>query len=538
MSSPARIDPKPRQFDRLTADRFDALVIGGGITGAGIARDLALRGAAVALVEQDDFASGTSSRSTKLIHGGLRYLEQLQLGLVFEACRERRILQRIAPHLLRPQPLLIPLYRGAGRAKGVVRAGLILYDLLALWRNTHPHRMLAADEARHRQPLLDPCGLTGAALYWDCRMDDARLCLENVIAAREAGAVTVNYARVTGLTRRAGRICGATVVDRESGESAAVEATVVVNAAGPWLDRVGALSDRWTPRLRPTRGSHLLVPRLEGHGEALYLSTGRDARMFFVIPWGELSLIGTTDLDDHSPPEEAAVSREEVRYLLDETARYLPATRLNEGDVVSRFAGIRPLLADGAGETSAASREHALFETEDGLLAIGGGKYTTYRSMAQEAADRVMAHLGRPRGTPVTARQPLPGGAADWERCCQEPSTAARRLGLDETVLRRLVDRYGSRTAHLLARLAREPELAGPVAPELPLLAVEVAYAADYEMARTPEDVLRRRTPQALLPGHGLAAAAAVTTLLGRRLALPPPRRDALLADYRRTYTS
>lgn len=528
--------PLPRATRRLSELRFDVLVIGGGITGAGIARDLALRGASVALVDQDDFASGTSSRSTKLIHGGLRYLERLELGLVFEACRERRTLQQIAPHLVRPLPLMIPLYRGARRSKALVHAGLSLYDLLALRRNTHPHRIIAADEARRRQPLLDPQGLSGAALYWDCRMDDARLCLENIIAAREAGAVTVNYARVTGLLHHTGRIVGATVEDRETGELLEVAARVVVNAAGPWLDRVGALTGSWVPRLRPTRGSHLLVPRLTGGEEALYLSSDRDDRMFFVIPWGELSLIGTTDLDDSGPPEEVVISNEEITYLLEEATRYLPGTRLNRSDVVSSFSGIRPLLAGGPAQASAVSREHALFETADGLIAIGGGKYTTYRAMAAKVADRVMERLGRPRGQVQTAQLPLPGGLPGWERLLRELSAQGQRHGLETGELQRLVDRYGARTSRLLELLDREPELAAPLVPGLPLRGVEVAYAADCEMARTPEDVLRRRSALALLPGHGLAAVAAVATLLGRRLSLPPARVAASIATYQHTY--
>lgn len=536
MHETAAFIPLPRATRRLSELRFDVLVIGGGITGAGIARDLALRGASVALVDQDDFASGTSSRSTKLIHGGLRYLERLELGLVFEACRERRTLQQIAPHLVRPMPLMIPLYRGARRSKALVHAGLTLYDLLALRRNTHPHRIIAADEARRRQPLLDPQGLSGAALYWDCRMDDARLCLENIIAAREAGAVTVNYARVTGLLHHTGRIVGAAVEDRETGELLEVAARVVVNAAGPWLDRVGALTGSWVPRLRPTRGSHLLVPRLTGGDEALYLSSDRDDRMFFVIPWGELSLIGTTDLDDSGPPEEVVISNEEITYLLEETTRYLPGTRLNRSDVVSSFSGIRPLLAGGPAQASAVSREHALFETADGLIAIGGGKYTTYRAMAAKVADRVMERLGRPRGQVQTAQLPLPGGLPGWERLLRELSAQGQRHGLETGELQRLVDRYGARTSRLLELLDREPELAAPLVPGLPLRGVEVAYAADCEMARTPEDVLRRRSALALLPGHGLAAVAAVATLLGRRLSLPPARVAASIATYQHTY--
>jgi glycerol-3-phosphate dehydrogenase len=419
----------------------------------------------------------------------------------------------------------------------MVHAGLTLYDLLALGRNTRTHRMLSAEAARRRQPLLDPRGLTGAALYWDCRMDDARLCLENVIAAREAGAVTVNYAKVTALLRNGGRTAGAVVEDQETGRELDVAARVVINAAGPWLDRVGALADGWTPRLRPTRGSHLLVPRLAGGEEALYLSAGRDNRLFFVLPWGELSLIGTTDIDDNRPPEEAAVTEAERVYLLEEAARYLPAAQLAAGDVVSSFTGIRPLLAGNPGQASAVSREHALFETPDGLLAIGGGKYTTYRSMAAEVANRVMDRLGRPRGRVLTADLPLPGGNPGWDEPLRTPPASARRHSLTREILQRLVDRYGARTPQLLGLLEREPGLAAPVAAGVPLLGVEVAYAADCEMARTPEDVLRRRSLLALAPGHGLAAVGAIGTLLGRRLSLPPEHLARTVAAYHQTFS-
>jgi glycerol-3-phosphate dehydrogenase len=348
--------------------------------------------------------------------------------------------------------------------------------------------------------------------------------------------VTVNYARVTGLCRRNGRIAGATVVDRESGRTLEVDARLVINAAGPWLDRVGALSDGWLPRLRPTRGSHLLVPRLAGGEEALYLSAGSDERMFFVIPWGGLSLIGTTDLDDRNPPEEAAASAEEISYLLGETARYLPDTRLTGGDVISTFAGIRPLLAGRAGQASSVSREHAIFETPEGLLSMGGGKYTTFRAMAAELADLVMTRLGQSCGQTMTGRLPLPGGTPDWEQSFREPPAPARRQGLDTVTLRRLVDRYGARTPHLLELLAREPALAAPIVPGLDLLGVEVAYAADFEMARTPEDVLRRRTPLALRPGHGLAAVEEVAAILARRLGLSPQRLTDTITDYRHRY--
>jgi glycerol-3-phosphate dehydrogenase len=343
---------------------------------------------------------------------------------------------------------------------------------------------------------------------------------------------------VSALLRQGGRIAGVVVEDRESDQTLEVAARVVINATGPWLDRVGALTGSWTPQLRPTRGSHLLVPRLAGGEEALYLSSDRDQRMFFVIPWGELSLIGTTDLDDNRPPEEAVVTQEECAYLLGETARYLPGTQLAGGDVVSSFAGIRPLLAGTPAQASAVSREHALLESPDGLVTIGGGKYTTYRSMAAEVADRVMLRLGRPRGRAETNRVTLPGGAAGWNAALLDPPSSTRRHALDAATLQRLIERYGARTPQLLALLDREPELAAPLGPGLPLLAGEVAYAIDFEMARTPEDVLRRRTPLALTPGHGLAALEPVASLLARRLALPAQRLESTVAAYRHHYAT
>jgi glycerol-3-phosphate dehydrogenase len=516
------IPPKPRQFEELNRQRFDVLIIGGGITGAGIARDLSLRGAKVALVDRDDFASGTSSCSTKLVHGGLRYLEQMDFGLVFESCRERYILQKIAPHLVRPLPLMIPLYHGARRSSGMVRAGLMLYDLLALFRNTHHHQMLDAASALSHQPRLATEGLKGAALYWDCRMDDARLCLENLLDARENGAVTVNHAEVIDILQSNGRASGATIQDRESGTTCDVDAEVVVNAGGPWLDQICAMTGDRSTKLRPSRGSHILVPRLSAAEEALYLSADQDDRLFFAVPWGELSLIGTTDIDENSSPETVQPSTEEIDYLLQATADYLPGTRLKRSDVVASFCGVRPLLAGETDHPSGASREHRIFEAANGLLSVGGGKYTTYRSMAAEAADRVMDALGRPSGKASTDRRQLPGGTTgSFSRYVEQMTPQlAKESALPPAELRRLLDRYGARTRHLLSLLQQEPALANQVCPDSPLLGLEVAYAADFEMARTPTDVLRRRTGLALTSGRGLSELDAVSRLLEKRLGL------------------
>ncbi len=512
------LPPKPRDLRPMTRKRFDALIIGGGINGAGIARDLAMRGLAVALIEKGDFASGTSSASTKLIHGGLRYLEQFALHLVFESCRERRILQTIAPHLVQPIPFIIPVYRDDARSLLTIRAGLTLYDLLALFRNTAHHRALTPAEAVERAPALKTEGLTGAALYWDCRMDDARLCLENVLAAVEAGAQAANYVEATGLIKRGGRICGARLTDREKNEEFEIEARVVINAGGPWLDRVCALDGQTDTKLRPTRGSHIVVPRLEQGDQALYLSTGRDRRLFFAIPWGRFSLIGTTDVDHPGSPDAVEATAEDIAYLLEETARHLQQPALSPDRVIASFAGLRPLVAAPAAATSRISREHRIFESASGLISIGGGKYTTYRAVAEEASALICERLGAQRLASRTATTPLPGGdTGEFSSFVERQIPLLRdRSGLAEPPLRQLLLRYGSRSAHLVSLLEKNPQLASPVAPDSTLLAAQAVYAAQYEMARTPEDVLRRRTALALEPGQGKDEHAAVAALLAK----------------------
>ncbi len=511
-------EPAPSQRDphRLTRRRHDVLIIGGGINGAGIARDLALRGLRVALVEKGDFASGASSASTKLVHGGVRYLENFDVHLVFEACRERRILQSIAPHLVRPIPFFIPVYEQDPRSLLTIRAGMTLYDTLAMFRNTHHHSILSATEATAREPALRTEGLSGVALYWDCRMDDARLCLENVLAAVKAGAMVENYLEVTAFLKDRGRLRGALLRDRETGEDLEVEAEVVVNASGPWLDKLCALDGEPEGKLRPTRGTHILVPRINHGEEALYLTAGRDDRLFFVIPWGGLSLIGTTDVDFPGDPDAVSPAEEDIDYLLAETGRHLRGTTLRRSDVVAAFSGLRPLVAEKSVKAFRVSREHRIFESASGLISVGGGKYTTYRTVAAKVAARVTERLGRGRGRSITHRIPLPGGItghfASFLR--REAPVLSGKYGLSTKVLVELLNRYGSRTRHLLSLLQEDPALARPVAPGSSLLAVQVVYGAGFEFARSPEDVLRRRTTLALEEGRGLAELEAVAAIL------------------------
>ncbi|HXV21216.1 MAG TPA: glycerol-3-phosphate dehydrogenase [Desulfuromonadales bacterium] len=539
--NPSSFPPaQPRNLRRFTERSHDVLIIGGGINGAGIARDLAMRGLRVALVEKGDFASGASSASTKLIHGGVRYLERLAFRLVFEACRERRILQSIAPHLVRPIPFFIPVFKGDPRSLAAIRTGMSLYDLLAMFRNTHSHKILSAEEALRHEPALRQEGLSGVALYWDCRMDDARLCLENILAARELGADIANYLEVTGLIKSAGRVRGARVLDRESGQELEVTAEVVINTTGPWLDRLCSLDGEVTKKLRPTRGTHILVPRINRGEEALYLTAGRDERLFFVIPWGELSLVGTTDADDRGDPDLVAPTEADIEYLLAETAGHLRGRVPNRADVVAAFAGLRPLVAESSAAASSISREHRLFESASGLLSVGGGKYTTYRAVAAEVAERITERLGRGRGRSLTHRIPLPGGATGnfASYLHREVRSLSAEYGLAPAVLAGLLSLYGSRTARLLALLREEPALARPVVEDSPLLAVQVAYATDFEMARTPEDVLRRRTPLALQKGRGLREVEAVAALMSQRLQLSDEWRRHGRDDYLRRHSN
>ena len=518
----------------LAAGPFDLLVVGGGINGAGIARDAALRGLRTALVERGDLASGTSSASSKLVHGGLRYLEQGHVRLVLQACRERERLRRLAPHLVRPQRFLFPVYAGGPVSRAKLALGLWAYDLLAGWWQVHRHRMLSADAVRRVEPALRTEGLRGGGLYWDARTDDARLVLETALAAAEAGAVIVSYAEVTGFLKEAGRIVGARVRERLGGNELDVRARVVVNASGPWMDAVARLDEPGPPRLRLTKGVHLVVPRARVQNrDAVVLHALRDRRVLFVIPWGEHALIGTTDTDHPGGPDvPCTVEPDDVAYLLETVNHYFPAAGLAPADVVSAFAGLRPLVAPEPGRRflpSDVSREEAIFVSRAGLISLAGGKLTTYRLVAAEVVDRVIAALGRlgdPRrfGRSRTATLPLPGGRDHPARLAAE-ALARDGNGLPPAVVGHLAHRSGSRLGEVLALLGRDRTLAAPIAAPLPDPRAEVVAAVEREWALTPEDVLRRRTHVALCdPEQGTGVAAEVAALMARALGWDPAR--------------
>src|SRR5262245_50170055 len=409
-----------RVLTTLGSEAFDLLIVGGGINGAGIARDAVLRGLRTALVDRADFASGTSSRSSKLIHGGLRYLEEGHVRLVLESVQERERLRRLAPHLVRPQEFVYPLYRGVNTHPLKLAAGLWAYDLLAgLW-GVRRHRMLGVRRTIEAEPALRREGLRGAGCYFDYRTDDARLVLETMMSAAVAGAVVVSYAGLTGFVKENGRIVGAHVVDRLCDREIEVRARVVVNAAGPWVDRVAALDADVPPRLRLTKGVHVIVPRARiGHNAAIVLNAVADRRVMFVIPWGEQSLVGTTDTDHAGGPDTPpTVEASDVAYLLETVNHYFPAANLTRGDVVSAFAGLRPLVAPPPADgltPSSVSREEEIFASASGLITIAGGKLTTYRLIAANVVDRVLDSLHRTGdrrrfGKSRTGNAPLPGG--------------------------------------------------------------------------------------------------------------------------------
>ena len=430
---------------------YDLLVIGGGIQGVAVARDAALRGLRVLLVERGDFASGTSSHSSKLIHGGIRYLETGQFRLVREALRERSLLLTLAPEYVRPLPFLMPHYAHEGRSRVAVSVGLALYAAFAGRHHLDEHRSVDAAEALRLEPTLRAEGLRGASLYWDAQMDDALLCVAVAVAADRAGATLRSYTAVVALERSA-NAWRARLRDADTGGEEVAEARGVVNATGPWAEEVRALAGRSKGAgLRRTRGTHVVLPALT-HARALLLTARRDGRVFFVLPWGRYSLVGTTDVDDPTPPERIAATAEDVRYLLEETSRVLPGP-VAGARPLRVFAGLRSLAQGSAILPWANSRELRIVE-EGTMLTLIGGKYTTHRSLAERVVDRAIRVTGARAGRCVTRETPLPGRAEAIEKL----------------------------RARFPGRLEGEVSEA------------EVAHAVQAERARHLEDVLYRRT--------------------------------------------
>jgi len=503
--------PSREEMWEKIPEEVDVIVVGGGITGAGIARDAARRGLQVALFEQNDIAYGTSSRSSKLIHGGLRYLESYEFSLVFESVSERRVVLDLAPHLVNPLAFLFPVYQGSRKSLRMIDAGMWLYDGLALFRSPKRHRTLKPSEVAKEEPMLRQEGLQGAPVYYDCSTDDARLTLETIIDATQNGAVVVNWARVDALTKDdQGRVSGVVVKNARDGGLREVKAHTVINATGPWTDEVLAMSGpRAGKLLRPTKGIHIVVDREKlpvEHAVVLFHPT--DDRVLFALPWGERTYVGTTDTDYEGSPGEEAATLEDVDYLIAASNHYFQANQIAREDVISTWAGLRPLIAPepevGEISESQVSREHQILIGEDGLITIAGGKLTTYRKMAKECVDiavnllKLMGKLPEDIHSGQTFKFPLPG-AVGWPEDDDHDKVAADLVaacdcGLPAEVSRHLVDTYGMRALELAKLCAADPSLMEPIVPGRVEIMAQVDFGVREELAASVSDIMIRRT--------------------------------------------
>jgi len=520
-----------RDLEAMAREEFDLLIIGGGIHGTGIARDAAMRGLKVALVEKEDFGYGTTSRSTRLIHGGLRYLELLDLRLVREALREREVLLRIAPHLVKPLPFITPIYRGDRYGPAMVKLGMILYDLLSWDKSLPSHRSLSPFQVLELEPGLRPGGLRGGMLYYDCQVDyPERLCVENALSAAEYGAHLANHAAVVGFLKEDGRITGAVVRDDLSGEEHEVRAKLTVNATGPWVDRLN--SQLGLPDLiRKTKGIHLVTPRFTEH--AIVMLAQRDGRIFFAIPWQGRNLIGTTDTDFEGDPDGIRAEEGEVQYLLEETERFFPNLRL---EVLYTMAGVRSLIKVEGIAPSRVPREHRIVDHArkrlPGLISLLGGKLTTYRPLACEVVDLVVKKLGRGARC-RTAELPLYGGGiGDLRGYIERAKSRYSGLGLEGGQIESLIYTYGTRFEEILQLVEKEPNLGERLCPGRPEIVAQVIYGVEQEMVRTSADFLLRRTGIGLAADQGLNCLEKVAQAIGERLGWDWQRVEEDMMDY------
>ncbi len=533
----ARLDParRGRDLEAMAAVELDVLVIGGGVVGAGCALDAVSRGLDVGLVEARDLASGTSSRSSKLIHGGLRYLEMLDFALVKEALTERGLLlDRLAPHLVHPVPFLYPLTRRLWE-RPYVGAGMILYDTMGVvggtTRGVPHHHHLSRKGALARFPSLRPDALVGGIQYWDGQVDDARHTMMVARTAAGLGAKVVTRTEVTSLDRVGPRVVGAHVVDLESGTEYQVRAKVVVNATGVWTDETQRLAtDSTELQVRASKGVHLLVPRDRMDGEVgLILRT--ETSVLFVIPWGRHWIIGTTDTDWDLDLAHPAASKADIDYLLERVNRVL-IRPLTHRDIEGVYAGLRPLLSGESEATSKLSREHQVSTPVPGLVVVAGGKYTTYRVMAADALDAAAKGIGGQVPASTTDRLPLLG-AEGYRALVNGKERLARASGLAVTTIEHLLGRYGSLTLDLLALVADRPELGEPLIGAEEYLAAEVVYAAAAEGALHLEDILTRRTRISIeTSDRGVKAARAAAELVAPTLGWDSVRLDAEVDHY------
>ena len=534
---------REENLERMSRETFDIAVIGGGATGAGIARDAAMRGLSVCLAERGDFATGTSSRSSRLLHGGLRYLETYDFKLVHEACLERRKLGQLAPHLSVPIPFLFPVYEDSSTGWLLLKAGMLTYDLMAMFRNYRNHRSYRAQGLAGIEPELNRVGLKGGFVYYDARTDDGRLTLATILSAANHGAVLANYAAVTALPCSGGKIHGIVVRDVLGGREVEVRAQQVIDAAGPWSDDIRSMDPTAQQRvLRPTKGVHFVARREDLPVRHAVVMTDQ-GRVMFVIPWGAFVYVGTTDTDISAPFDEPFATAEDIDYLLSVVAKSFPHRRLTESDIISTWAGIRPLVdpqqAVAAGKVS---REHRLYESPAGLISICGGKLTTYRLMAAQTVSRALRYITSaaaahaPRSTP-TGGEPLIGGEmgdplTGLPREFEEPALIPC---ITRDIRAHLYQQYGSRGLAVAAMAAEQPEYCGAMIPGLPFIHIEILHAVRHEMAVRLADVLIRRLPVLYqAPDQGLALAPRAAEIMARELSWTPERTAEEIAEYGR----
>ena len=543
---------------------FDVIVIGAGINGAGIARDAAMRGLKVLLLDKGDISSGTTQWATRLIHGGLRYLEHYEFALVRESLKDREAILHVAPHLVRPLGFLVPVYDRSARGPLMIRLGMTLYDTLSFDKSMENHKMFNRSKTMEREPGLNPEGLKAAAFYYDAQLEYAeRVAVENAVSARDHGATVITYANVRRMIREDGDVKGVEFTDELDGERYAVRAPVAVNVAGPWVDEVledmqpDAGEDDAGRFMGGTKGSHLVVDPFPGapKGEALYVEARKDGRPYFIVPWNGRYLIGTTDLRYGGDLDHVEATEDEIEYLLDETNYVIPEANLSREDVLFTYSGVRPLPYNPDGETGGVTRSHVVFDHAkggsaaggkvksaslqmpqfEGLISIIGGKLTTYLNLSRQTTDAVYKKLGRKAPKSQARKVPLPGGETSDFAAYAEGFRAATNI--PEVLSERLLKLYGVRAPEVLALAGDDPDLLEPLASEVTvengLIGAEIIWAFQEEMAETLADVLLRRTMVGYDANVALDVDEAAAEVAAKHLGWDEERTEREVREYR-----
>lgn len=538
---------RTNNFSDLQNNRFDVLVIGGGVTGAGVALDAVARGYKVALIEKKDFASGTSSKSTKLVHGGIRYLPEFDFALVREALVERGLLLQNAPYLVQPVEFVLPIYKGDRHPVGMpfttpggiglsqlLNIGLSLYDIMAGRRNIRWHRHIRRDRVMELAPALVTNGLKEGFTYYDAQTNDARLTLALIRTAAQYGATIINYAEAVSFLEEKGKVVGATVRDRFTNQETVVHARHVVNATGVYAEQVEELTGTEPQiQIEPSKGVHLVLRRedLKLGDAAIVLPETEDKRILFIVPWGSRAIFGTTDTGT-GDLDHPSVTHEEIAYLLKYLNRYLNL-HLTEQDIVSTYAGYRPLVKprDKNAPTAKLSRTHAVLQSASGMVSIVGGKLTTYRRMAQDTVD-VLSR--RDNTKPVHPTQSLPlQGSAGWGKAQEEVARRGAALGLTPEVIQHMSRSYGSVAHTVFDLIEQDASLAVPLIADLPYVKAEIVYACRHEMAMTPEDILSRRMSITLEDRQrGCGVVSEVAAMMAQELGWSFTQQEALANNY------